>query len=422
MSQLNTAKNDVSPDQIYFDLSVTNFQSTTTQPPVFYFNESRTIPFIYNPEDYFLSILRFTIETGSLPVAIPSIKPNQANIHETIYSVHLEWTNPVAPFTTYNSGEVFLTFIPQDKSAYAANPTPPNQTQNGLQDNSRGYYNYYNYSLFPAIITLGMEQAYTQLKAAVVAAGLTLPTIYAPFLNWDTSSDSAVLYGDVAGYAFNYIPPFTPPAPQPPHNPIKIYWNAPLYGLFSTFPAAYLGYTSPVGKNFLFEPFNIGSADLETIIPANTDTGLPSAPQYRAVKVYQDSSTTASFSPITALVFTSNTLPIQANQVSTPVVYNNGVIQLGGNNADFANIITDLVSDTGQYKPNVVYNPTAEYRLITLYGNRPIANIDIQVFWRAKNGSLIPYRINSGEAVTMKIAFLKKSAFKKVADSGKDLR
>jgi hypothetical protein len=95
---------------------------------------------------------------------------------------------------------------------------------------------------------------------------------------------------------------------------------------------------------------------------------------------------------------------------------------LGGNNADFANIITDLVSDTGQYKPNVVYNPTAEYRLITLYGNRPIANIDIQVFWRAKNGSLVPYRINSGEAVTMKIAFLKKSSLKKVADSGKDLR
>jgi hypothetical protein len=417
MSQLNTAKNDVSPDQIYFDLSVTNFQSTTTQPPVFYFNESRTIPFIYNPEDYFLSILRFTIETGSLPVAIPSIQPDQPDIHKTIYSVTLEWEDPVT-FVKYTSNEVFVNFIPQDKSAFAANPTPPNQTTNKLQDNSRGYYNYYNYTLFPAIITLAMEQAFNQLDAAL-PGGVSLPTIYAPFLNWDTSSDSAVLYGDVAGYAFNYVPPFTPPAPPPPHNPIKIYWNAPLFGLFSTFPAAYLGYASPSGKNFLFEPFNIGSVDLDTIVPANTDDGTPTAPQYRAVKVYQDSSTTASFSPITALVFTSNTLPIQANQVSTPVVYINGQIQLGGNNSDFANIITDLVSDTGQYKPNVVYNPTAEYRLITLYGNRPISNIDIQVFWRAKNGSLIPYRINSGEAVTMKIAFLKKSSLKKGAETYK---
>lgn len=421
MSQLNTAKNEVSPDQIYFDLSVTNFQSTTTQPPVFYFNESRTIPFIYNPEDYFLSILRFTIETGSLPVAIPSIQPNQPDIHKTIYSVTLEWTDP-ATLINHSSNEVFVNFSPQDKSPAAANPVPPNQTANGLQDNSRGYYNYYNYQPLVGIITQAMESAYNLLKTNAGAA--ILPTIYAPFLNWDTSSDTAVLYGDVKGYAFNYVPPIVPPAPSPaPYNPIRIYWNAPLYQLFSTFPAAHLGYYSALnGKNFLFEPYNIGSVDLDTIIPANTDTGLPTAPQYRAVKVYQDSSTTASFSPITALVFTSNTLPIQANQVSTPVVYNNGVVQLGGNNSDFANIITDLVSDTGQYKPNVVYNPTAEYRLITLYGNRPISNIDIQVFWRAKNGSLIPYRISSGEAVTMKIAFLKKSSFKKTTDSGKDLR
>ena len=69
------------------------------------------------------------------------------------------------------------------------------------------------------------------------------------------------------------------------------------------------------------------------------------------------------------------------------------------------------MSDTGQYKPNIVYNPTSEYRLITLYGNRPLFNIDLNIFWRNKFGQLIPFEINSGECVTMKVAFLKKSAY-----------
>ena len=55
MSQFNVIKNDSNPDQVYFDVTVTNFQSTTTQPPVFYYNEQRTMPFVSVPEDYFIS-------------------------------------------------------------------------------------------------------------------------------------------------------------------------------------------------------------------------------------------------------------------------------------------------------------------------------------------------------------------------------
>ena len=94
MSQLNSFKNAASPDQIYFDITVSNLQSTITEPPIFYFNEQRTSPFVMNPEEYYLSILRFTVETGTLPVFIPSIQPNQADPNLTIYSLSLEWTDP----------------------------------------------------------------------------------------------------------------------------------------------------------------------------------------------------------------------------------------------------------------------------------------------------------------------------------------
>lgn len=416
MSQLNPFKNAVSPDQVYFDITVSNLQSTVTEPPVFYFNEQRSSPFLMNPEDYYLSILRFTVETGTLPVFIPTIQPNQGDRDLTIYSVNLEWTDP-ATLITYSSGETFLRYYPQDKSA--ALPPPPNTTANGVQNNSSGYYNVYNYTVLTILTNAALQIASTALEAAALAGGATLPSYFSPVMVWDTSSNSAVLYFDVAGYN-TYFPSSTYPVPPVGYAPIKLYFNAPLYGLFPSFPVEFLGYGAGLnGKNFRFDPFNIGGIDNGTITPFPVPTP-PLPATWTSTQVYQEYSTIANFSPIVAIVFTSNTLPIHPNQVSTPVVYNNAQqIVLGGNNSDFANIITDLVSDTGQYKPNLVYNPSSEYRLITLYGNRPLSNIDIQVYWRDKFGRLNPFRLASGEAITIKVAFLKKGKYNNKMGGGK---
>jgi hypothetical protein len=238
-----------------------------------------------------------------------------------------------------------------------------------------------------------------------------MPTTYAPFLNWDTTSNQAVLYGDQLGYSVDKGGINV--------DNIRIYFNAPLFGLFNSFPAELLGYEGVQdGKNFQLIIPNVGAVNLLTITPVQPPSPTPIT--YRAIALYQEESTIANWSAITAIVFTSNTLPIQSNQVSTPVVYDDAeTITFGGNNANIANIITDMVSDTGQYRPNIVYTPRAEYRLVTLYGNRPLSNVDLSIFYRTKTGELIPYRINSGEAVTLKLAFLKKSAYKsKSANQG----
>jgi len=412
MSQLNPFKNAASADQIYFDITVSNLQSTITEPPVFYFNEQRSSPFIMNPEDYYLSILRFTVETGTLPVFIPVIQPNQGDRDLTIYSLQLEWEDP-ATTTTYTSGETFLRFFPQNRAAPL--PPPPSATANGIQNNANRYYDVYNYSVIPLLVNAALQTAFAALEAAVVAGGAALPSGFAPVMTWDSSSDSAVLYFDTAGYNF-YFPLATYPIPPAGYAPIRLFFNAPLYGLFPSFPAEYLGYApSLVGKNFLFTPFNLGGLNNGIITPFPVPTA-PLPATWTSTQIYQEYSTIANFSPIVGLVFTSNTLPIQPNQVSTPLVINNSQqVVLGGNNSDFANIITDLVSDTGQYKPNLTYNPTSEYRLITLYGNRPLSNIDIQVYWRDKFGRLNPFRLASGEAITIKVAFLKKGAYNRKA-------
>ena len=392
MSQFNVVKNSVSPDQIYYDVTVTNFQSTTTQPPVFYYNEQRTLPFISNPEEYYLSILRFTIDTGTLPVFIPSIQPNQGDRDLTIYSVTLTYDYLG---TTYIS-QKFLSWTPEDLSVQP--PPPPNATSNGIQYNDSGYYNCYSYTYFLAIVGRAFEQAFTDLNAQVIAVGGVLPSAEPPYIDWDTSSSSGTLFADANGYDTN---------PNSGYTPINIYMNAPLFSLFSSFPSRYYGYDlTPLniqGRNFQLLPFNKGSTNLQVITPVNGD------PQWTAICLYQECSTTASWSPIQSIVFISNTLPIQSSQVSTPLVFNNNQqISLGGNNANIANIITDLVSDTGSYRPNLVYLPQAQYRYITLYGNRPLFNIDLEIFTRLRTGQLVPFRLQSGGTVTIKVAFIKK--------------
>jgi len=429
MSQLNQVKRDNSPDQVYYDVTITNFQSQDTLPPVFYYNESRTIPFINCPEDYYLSIIRFSVDTGTLPVWIPSIVPFSANPNTTIYNITLTYDDGTTNFT---SGAIPMTFIPQDRTT-GNTPSPPSTTSNGLQNNDTGYYNVYSYQYIAYLVTETFKTALASLVANVIAGGSTMPTydIYAPNQNatappavtpviltsdnlpplfqWDTSSDTGSIF-TIPQYDLN-------PAVNPGlsgNNPIKIYFNAPMFYLFQSFPATIFGYSNVGGdENFQIEVVNQGGLNTQLITPPQYDivnpawTTPPLSIPY--ISTYQETSTIGALSPITAIVFTSNTMPITPNQVSTPLVlFNNQQIGFQGNNADIANIITDLVSSTGAYRPSLIYEPQAQYRLVTLNGNRPLFNLDLQIFYRLRNGSLVPFRLASGGSVTIKLAFLKK--------------
>jgi len=426
MSQLNQVKRDNSPDQVYYDLTITNFQSQNTLPPVFYYNEARTIPFINCPEDYYLSIVRFSVDTGTLPVFIPSIEPNQNDPDKTIYNITL---THVVGGTTYTSGATPIMFYPQDKSIPV--PVAPSLTSNKLQINDSGYYNVYSYQYLSYLVSVGFNQALANLVTAVIAGGDTMPTYDIFYLNnagvastfalpsddlpplfqWDTSSDTGNIF-TIPQYDLN-------PAVNPTlsgNQPIRIFFNAPLYYLFQSFPATIFGYSIFGGnENFQIDVVNQGGLNTVLITPPLYDTiggSSPTDPKPLSVPyitVYQETSTIGNLSPISAIVFTSNTMPITPNQVSTPIVLND-TQQIGfqGNNANIANIITDLVSETGAYRPSLVYTPNAQYRLVTLNGNRPLTNLDVQIFYRLRNSELVPFRLASGGSVTLKIAFLKK--------------
>ena len=77
MSQLSAFKTNQNPDMVYYDIVSTNFQTTTTEEPFLRFNEMRTNPIINNTGEYYLSIVRFCLDTYNLPNIICEIQPNQ---------------------------------------------------------------------------------------------------------------------------------------------------------------------------------------------------------------------------------------------------------------------------------------------------------------------------------------------------------
>jgi hypothetical protein len=375
-------------DKNYFDITITNLGSSTTVPAPLYFNESRNTPFVVNPESYYMSIVRFTLDTNTLPIITVDIQPNQSNRDLTTYSVTLEWTNPIAPFQTFTQQQ-YLVYIPQNQQAGV--PSPPSQTSTGLQNDTTGYYDIYNYQYFILLINNTFQTCYNNLNAQVLAAGLVLPSSYAPVLAWDIQKNISILSADSVGYddtAADYI---------------KIYFNSALFNLFSSFPFIIENENSSVlnGKNSRLIMSGFGGANL---VPYP-----PSTPLYTALQIVQEYSTLALWTPITAIVFTSNTLPIVANQVSAPLLFFNGQkYTSGGNNSNISQIITDFVTQDGIYKPNIVYVPTAQYRLVSLVGNTPLYNFDLSVFYRNRVGQLIPFRLGSGGSATIKILFTRK--------------
>ena len=374
-------------DKIYYDITVSNISSVEAPPPILYFNETRNNPFILNPESYYLSIVRFTLDTTTLPVIQPTIQPNQPTRDLTLYSFTLSWTNPVAPFQEFNYQQ-FIIYQPQNLGALV--PSPPSQTNTKLQNNETGYYDVYSTQYWIYLVNTALVQAYTGLNALVVGAGLVLPSPNAPVMTWVNESDIAVLNADNAGYNDSVS------------NHIEIYMNSNMFQLFSSFPVIIYGLDSlALGKNVRIATTSLGGSNLIQYPPVS--------PTYTAIQIIQEYTTTPVWTPITSIVFTSNTLPIIPNQVSAPLLFLNGSkFSSGGNNSNISQIITDFVGADGNYKPSITYLPTAQYRLVSLMGNTPIYNLDVEVYYKNRVGELVPFRLSSGSTATIKILFTRK--------------
>jgi len=350
------------PTHAYFDLDITNNDTApTTIAPNLSFDEIRQNAIISNPSDYFLSIVRFQVDTVALPVFVPQVLFGQADPNELIYKITI--TNGSI------SGSKNLYYDPQDK--VVAVPAGARVLASDLSLYYDPYYYQQNYIDLIRIVNNGFINASTNY----VANGGVLPNAHYPFMTWDTITSKATLYVEK-----NWV------------GTVALIFNSPLYSLFSSLPSIKIGQ-------------NLNQLTTE-IQPEAINTVTLNGSVY--VVVPQEYSTTSIWSPVKAIVFTSSLLPVNASLSGDPVVFGVGSLKLTtGNNNNITAVLTDFTADN--YNATVQYTPSAEYRLFDLIQNSPLASVGLQAFWKDRFSNLIPFTLPSGCSASIKILFRKKS-------------
>ena len=380
-------------DHIYYNITILNSDDGNQKPPAVIFNEIRNSPYLDNPQDYYMSVVRFSLETPTLPLFVPQAKLGQNDPNLLVYTITLSWQDSSAGVLGTNFvQQTNVTWSPQVSNEPI--PSPPID----FQDLTSAYYHCFSYQWFIDRVNIALSSCYTALKAQVVAAGKTLPSNFAPIMEWAVPDYQAIIDADISGYNLNND------ISGALVRPIKLFFNAPMYNLFSSFEAFGLGYEAVTsGRNFQIRLRNNNGLNIYSPMPAG----------WTAIQAYQEYATTPLWNPVQSLVFTTALLPVVPELTSVPRLFGSDAKFYNvGNNSNITSILTDFevgLTTGVEYKPNVQYVPSSEYRLADLFGNNPLSAIEVRVFWKDPWGNLNPFLLNSGCSASIKILFRKKT-------------
>ena len=401
------------PTHIYYDLEVANqaLNDTGLPPTRLSFTQVRSSSILDNPNDYFMSIVRFSLDTaGALPAMIPQIDLQQSNDpssnfftpdfpNKTVYEVTLSYNDPSG--TNFTSTKPVI-YIPHIKAGlpYSGFTAPANPPLT-ITDATTNYYWVQDLNQWIQMVNKALADAWAFI---VTGASLTGDDAIPPYLTWNSERNIATLYANVA--LFNqgaYWNPYSTPASPAPAN---LWFNAPLRVLFSSFEYTFQEYNPP--ESFLLRVYDRG----DNVVAKGSAVGGITNPRFNAFEMVQSYSTGPIMCPIESLIFTTSLLPVLPSLLGVPALFsgNSGVSNQDNNN--IINTVTDLVVNltTGsEYLPNVIYEPTAEYRLLDLQSNAPLTSIQISVVWKDIFGQVHDFYIQNGCQASLKVMFRKKS-------------
>lgn len=425
------------PDHIYLDLSIVNNDKQGSKiKSNLQFNENRTNPILDNPFNYEMAVVRFQVDTPgvTLPLFIPllDVDGTNADINQTAYTITMAQIASGGTALT-NLKTANIKWNPEDKSV----PLPSNSFTNGYltsQDIATGYYNCYNVKWWLSCVNATLDNVWKQFAGntsafsptMVVDDGSNLITLLTPFIQSGsgvTNFNFAVSESKATGSGQPiYLSTGSNPAVQ-----YVLFFNEPLFNLFSGFPSVYYGDTlasksifdnapdnatvraSPFLLNYFIQPINYDNANIITIPnPVAGKTAnfwVTTTSEYSPVPMWN---------PIMALQFSSTLLPKLLSYTSASIPFNDlnasGLIS-SGNNSQVTDMITDIqvgLNTGSEYKPSILFLSKAQYRLIDLLGNQPVYNVDFKVSWKSKYGQVIPLKLGSQCGANLKLLFRRK--------------
>jgi len=381
--------NNFTDGQVVFDVS--GNPTSLTQLPTdkfvkqLYFNELRTSPYLVNPSEYFMSVARFTVQTPNLPILIAQPIVGQSNVNLLIYKITFVDQNGAI-----SSGNLLW-----NQRDYTIKPPP---TPVSVSAQTDPYYYCYTVYDFQDIVNgrLNSLGGYpgTNTPYIIFDETTNLWTMGAPLNMYRTSSNGSLL-GDTT-LATRY----------------KIYFNAPLYNLFSSLPSIYANLGNGLDYQILF---STGSdVPYSSTQPYITNVAVNNRWNTNYINTTQEYCTMPLWSPVKSIVFNTQLLSVVPEMVGQPYVISSTTQNpnVYTQNASIENILIDHIipTTTGfDGKVFLYYEPTGEYRLSDLYGNTPIQQIQIVAYWKDWQNNLHPLLLSLGCSATIKLLFRKKS-------------
>lgn len=392
----NLTINDNDPDNIYYDLLITNIESSTnTSLPILQFTDNRNTNIINNAEQYEVSILRFYLNTNGLglPFFIPTCSNEDGNTdtNKTIYGYQFTYVDLSNNLIIKNNNVIYQPQI---------NNIPQPTTFNGLgfNDNSTNYYSIYNPEYFMGLVNNQLAYDFNEFLVDLSNNSI-LPysvnnVLSVPQLSFNEASQlfsitagSNLFTQFITGNSSGILLPY----------PIFLSFNLPLMNLFFGLNAE---------LNGIYNGYRLNN--YWTLLFGNNVQSSAEFVAGQKLTLTQSYQTVSTWTPVESICFISNNLPIQNALISKPLVFTQGNIlpSLSGQNSNFANIIQDIIAT--DFKPYLIYIPAAQFNWLTLKGNQAIQNISIQVVWKDKIGQFNQLFLCNGGSCSLKLYFRKK--------------
>jgi len=329
-----------------------------------------TSPILNKCNDFICILSRFTIDTFSVPLLVPSLLKGQTDPNKTSYCFALGYNETF-------SDPIYVEYITSDFSA----PVP---SYNGQSQNlSSNYYYIYDYATFLAMWNNAMVTALANLNTKV-STGVTI----APVFYFDPSV-GVTLKCPVANYgkSFNNIPDA---------DKIQIYFNGMLAPLVQSIRSIFL--PNVTNCNYCFILQDSGN----NIVDNNYINAMENIQQ---------------------LCYWQSLASVQI-QTNMPVVpeFSQGVLNSNQNQTQFNSILTDFQPDLSNpfgYNTSLNFNQVSSLRIINLIGEQPMYNLSCSVFWTDTNNNRYPIYLSYGQSVSIKFEFMKKSLYRGIIEHAK---
>jgi hypothetical protein len=357
------------PEYIFLDLNVVNTDKRSPIP--LNFNENRTNDILmgYGVENYKVSVVRWYLESNSLPLMIPDLISNT----ETDYIITLKHLN--------NTFSQRVAFKPQDLSR----PVPVFNRNTYF---SEPYYYYYSFQWFVNTLNEAFRDAYVGLEALVGAQNMPAGSFNPPLV---FELDSSSGFGNI------YACPSLNSSLQDADR-IDVFFNTTLYesilsnGFKSTYNPAF-------GSNMEFKLEVINNFSL------NTYTFLINNNPVEYITNISDYPISSLWCCVKELILTSS-IPTVPNAISASRNID-GTFNSSSNSLS-ANILTtlEIAPIAGfEYKSIIEYLPTAQYRYMSLIGSGELNNININCLWRDKFNNFNQLNLNPLSCSSIKVLF-----------------